>query len=157
MKKLLFCLLASMTCINMHAAENGTTALFNCEGDIYKYIDGKSPTVETTSITFEMIPASGLVQIGGWWGCTGPDDLCKKFTMSKQTGGYSFEKNWEDSEFSSRASLVLHGATGKLTAEFFNTAKPQDKNAKKKTAVNWKTQVFKSELLCKVDKIPAKQ
>ena len=157
MRILLLGLFSLITCINLHAAEKGSTAIFNCAGDINKYTDGGGPTVEATSITFEMIPATGHVLISGWWGCTGPDDLCKNFTMNKQTGGYSFEKSWENSEFSSRASLVLHGATGKLNAEFFNTAKPQDKNSKKKSTVNWKTQVFKSELKCKVDPPPAKQ
>ncbi len=152
MKKTFVCFFALVGSLGLHAAENGTTALFKCEGDIHKYTDGSGPSIEATSITFDMTPASGAVQISGWWGCTGSDGLCNSVTMAKQTGGYFFEKNEETADFSSRASLVLTGATGMLTAKFTRTAKPPPKD--KKPVVNWKTQVFQSALKCKVDKPP---
>ena len=151
MKKILFSLLTLAASFSLQAAGNGTTALFKCEGDIHTYTDGSGPTVAATSITFEMTPASGAVQISGWWGCTGSTGLCNSVTMNKQTGGYFFEKNEEDANFSSHASLDLRGATGILTAKFTRTAKPPPKD--KKPLVSWTTQVFQSNLKCKVDKV----
>jgi hypothetical protein len=152
MKKMLLVLFTLVASASLQAATNGTTALFKCEGDIHKTTDGSGQSVETTSITFEITPASGAVQISGWWGCSGSASLCQSVTMQKQTGGYSFEKNEEDANFSSHASLDLRGATGILTAKFTRTAKPPPKD--KKPLVSWKTQVFQSELKCKVDKVP---
>lgn len=152
MKKILFCMFTLVASFAVQAAANGSTALFKCEGDIHTYTDGSGPTLAATSITFEMTPASGAVQISGWWGCTGSNGLCNSVTMTKQTGGYAFEKSEEDANFSSLASLDLRGATGILTAKFTRTAKPPAKD--KKPLVSWKTQVFQSELKCRVDKVP---
>jgi hypothetical protein len=152
MKKILFCLLTLMACINLHAAEKEPTALFVCTGDTKEYIDNKSPTVQATSVNlsiiFEPDLARARAQLDKTWGCIGTDDLCKKFTMLEKNEKFSFIRSESDSDFNSQVKVLVDfsGETSKFITEFIRTLKPPPKD--KKPPVAWSTQKITSDLKC---------
>ena len=140
MKKLLFCLLTLISSLPLQAQ---STILLRCKGSIKTYTDYKAPLVNLESIVLEIEPKYGLVKIEGWWGCSGPKEMCEKFKMSENKGEYFFEKNIQDGGYDMSVSINLNRVTGKLETQHRIRAEPR-------IGQDWKTKVFNGTWQCEV-------
>lgn len=152
MKIVVSILVALVISANAQAQLNVVMA---CQGDISKSMDDRPTETGPTSVSLNINPANGNVEITGWWGCmanqgqseeirtSGKDNCTGKLPMVVRDSEFVYSASSDGAMYKGDVFLTINRINGALKVRSNGWSKPASKAI-------WKFLMYQSDMQCVV-------
>ena len=130
-------------------AQAQSSVAMKCQGDISKSMDGRQIETVPASVSLNIAPTTGLVEINGWWGCladlgqpsSGKTNCSGKLQMSVKDSEFVYLSESDGPMYRGRVFLTINRINGTLKVVSDATSKPP-------ANAQWKSMMYQSDMQC---------